>query len=114
MPIPDADRAFVPDEKVLDYLLNLAHPDGGPKAIWFHSLGYDHDEWKQLAQDLLAIAQDCERFDTETTAFGVKYKASGQVARPGHRPGIVLTVWIVEDDGPPRLVTAYPDESSDC
>ena len=31
------------DAKVRDYLLNLAHPDGGSKAIWFHSLGYDRD-----------------------------------------------------------------------
>ena len=110
MPIPDANRAIAAAEKVRDYLLNLAHPDGGPKAIWFHSLGYERDEWTHLAQDLLAIAEHCVRFDTETTQFGVKYKASGALGRPGHRPGKVLTVWIVEDDDPPRLVTAHPDE----
>ncbi len=108
MPIPDAKRAVVEDAKVRDYLLNLAHPDGGSKAIWFHSLGYDRDEWHNLAADLLAIARNCTTFDTETTAFGVKYKALGIVGRPESRPGVVVTVWIVEDDDPPRLVTAYP------
>jgi len=109
MPLPDAKRAVVADEKVRDYLLNLSHPDGGSKAVWFYSLGYTHEDWRLLAADLLAIANGCDHFDTESTSFGVKYKASGTVGRPNHRPGFVLTVWVVEDDDPPRLVTAYPD-----
>lgn len=63
-----------------------------------------------LADALLAIACDCNEFDTETMRFGIKYKAAGTVGRPNHLPGKVLTVWIVEDDDPPRLVTAYPEE----
>jgi hypothetical protein len=110
MPIPDAERAVIATEKVRDYLLNLKHPDGGSKAIWFYSLGYARDEWQLLADDLMAIARGCAEFDIETTRFGTKYKAAGSVGRPNHRPGNVLTVWIVEDDDPPRLVTAYPDE----
>ena len=55
------------------------------------------------------LLDNCKAFDTETTGFGVKYKALGTVGRPEYRPGIVVTVWIVEDDDPPRLVTAYPE-----
>lgn len=110
MPIPDAERAIVAVEKVRDYLLNLEHPEGGSKAVWFHTLGYRRDQWHLLADDLLAIARDCGEFDTETTRFGIKYKVSGLVGRPNYRPGTVRTVWIVEDDNPPRLVTAYPEE----
>jgi len=109
MPIPEAHRAVVEDAKVRDYLLNLSHPDGGSKAIWFHSLGYHRDKWQDLANDLLDIAQNCMTFDTEITRFGVKYKVVGTVGRSEHRPGVVLTVWIVEDKDPPRLVTAYPE-----
>ena len=111
MPIPNADQAVAAAEKVRDYLLNLEHPDGGSKALWFHSLGYTRDEWQLLADDLLAIARDCGQFDSQTTRFGIKYKAPGSVGRPNRRPGIVLTVWIGEDNAPPRLVTAYPDEN---
>ena len=110
MPIPDARRAIVAPEKVRDYLLNPEHPDGGSKAVWFHSLGYTRDQWELLAHDLIGVARDCDEFDTERTKFGVKYKARGSVGRPNQRPGSVLTVWVVEDDDPPRLVTAYPDE----
>lgn len=110
MPIPNADQAIVATEKVRDYLLNLNHPDGGSKAVWFHSLGYARDQWQELADDLLAIARGGCEFHTEKTQFGKKYKAAGSIGRPYHRPGNVLTVWIVENDDPPRLVTAYPDE----
>lgn len=112
MPIPDAERAVVSREKVQDYLLNQEHPDGGSKAIWFGGLGYQQQNWQELADDLLAIAGTCDQFDTERSAYGVKYKASGVLSRPPYRPACVLTVWIVEDDAPPRLVTAYPDTSS--
>ena len=110
MPIPAASQAVVEDSKVRDYLLNLGHPDGGSKAAWFHSLGYNRDDWQYLAMDLLAVAHDGKDFDIENTKFGVKYKVRGSVGRPNFRPGIVLTVWIVEDDDPPRLVTAYPED----
>jgi hypothetical protein len=44
--------------------------------------------------------------------FGIKYVAKGRIGRSIGRSGSVLTVWIVEGDDPPRLVTAYPDEES--
>ena len=112
MPIPNARAAVVATEKVRDYLLNRDHPDGGSKAAWLHSLGYTRQEYWLLANDLLAIAHNSESYVAETTKFGLKYRVSGELARPGHRPGRVMTVWIVEDDGPPRLVTAYPESSS--
>jgi hypothetical protein len=44
----------------------------------------------------------------QSTAFGVKYIVSGVLGSDHERTGIVLTVWIIEGDKPPRLVTAYP------
>lgn len=32
MAFPDAENAIVMEDKIRDYLLNLAHPVGGPKA----------------------------------------------------------------------------------
>ena len=111
MSIPGAEIATVTRDKVYGYLLNVDHPDGGSKAIWFQRLGYERENWELLADDLLEIARTCDQYDAERSRYGVKYRASGTVGRPGCRPGRVLTVWIVEDDSPPRLVTAYPDDS---
>jgi hypothetical protein len=40
MKLPNADRAFVAQEKIRDYLLNAAHPDNGGKAAFFMALGF--------------------------------------------------------------------------
>lgn len=108
MAFPDADRAIVPEEKLREYLLNLAHPVGGPKAAWFASVGYTLDNWRNLADDLLGVARNGDDLVAKRSPFGVKYEVTGQIGRPGHRPAAVVTVWIVEGNGPPRLVTAYP------
>lgn len=70
MPIPDAEHAVVPAQKVRDYLLNRAHPDGGTKAVWFMSVGYTLANWQDLADDLLATARDCEVYDSIPSAYG--------------------------------------------
>jgi len=86
MPIPSSEHAYVDEEKVRNYILNLNHSDGGSKAIWFQSLGYSRDHCPQLSNDLLTIVGRCDSFDTEITPFGVKYKATGLIGRPDKRP----------------------------
>jgi hypothetical protein len=109
MPIPNAELAMVPPEKLTDYLLNLSHPIGGAKARWFISLGYHPDRPEQLADDLLAVVRRGDAFTTEESPFGVKYNVSGRIDTPSGRSVNVLTVWITEEGDPgPRLVTAYP------
>ena len=39
MPIPSSNEAIAAIEKVRDYLLNLEHPDGGPKAVRWPGFG---------------------------------------------------------------------------
>jgi hypothetical protein len=108
MPFPNAERAIVAEEKIRDYLLNPGHPVGGSKAVWFASIGYTLDNWQELAHDLLHLARTSGDFTAKPSPFGVKYEVSGEIGRPGHRPAAVVSVWIVEEDGSPRLVTAYP------
>ena len=108
MSFPDAEHAMVTEEKLLDYLLNPNHPVGGPKATWFASIGYTIDNWQDLADDLLRLARTVDDFVAKPSPFGVKYEVSGKIGRPGHRPADVIVVWIVEENGLPRLITAYP------
>ncbi len=108
MPYPDAEHAIVTEAKVRDYLLNPNHPVGGPKAAWFASIGYTSDHWHDLADDLLYLARTAVDFVAKPSPFGVKYEVSGRLGRPGYRPADVVTVWIVEENSSPRLITAYP------
>ena len=108
MPIPNAEHALIAEEKIRDYLLNPSHPVGGSKAVCFASIGYTMVNWQDLANDLLQVVQTSEDFIAKLSPFGVKYEVSGALGCPGHRPGLVVSVWIVEENDPPRLVTAYP------
>ncbi len=108
MPFPLAEHASVAEEKIRDYLLNLAHPVGGSKAAWFASIGYTTENWQDLAEALLEVARTSEEYVAEPSPFGVKYKVSGTIGSAGHRPALVESVWIAEEGKYPRLVTAYP------
>jgi hypothetical protein len=108
MAFPDAEISVVTEDKLCDYLLNPSHPVGGPKAAWFASIGYTRVNWSELRDDLLSMAMSCEDFVAKTSPNGVKYEARGVLGTAGRRPGDVVAVWIVEENSPPRLVTAYP------
>ena len=108
MPFPNADHAVIAEEKIRDYLLNPSHPVGGSKAVWFASIGYTLGNWQDLADDLLQVAQTSEDFIAKSSPFGVKYEVSGELGCPGHRPGLLVSIRIAEENDPPRRVTAYP------
>ena len=108
MPFPDAEHAIVAEEKVRDYLLNFKHPIGGPKARWFVTLGYTIDNWQDLVNDLRWLVETADDFVAKPSPFGVKYEVRGELGRPGYRLATVLTVWIVDGNAAPRLITAYP------
>ncbi len=82
MPIPNAQSAFIPPEKLTAYLLNVTHPVGSPKARWFISLGYHPDSPDQLGNDLLEIVRESPDYVDEVTRFGVKYTVWGQLEPP--------------------------------
>ena len=109
MPIPDAESAYVPHEKLSDYLLNDQHPVGASKAKWFRSVGYDLANATVLEQDLLKVVKTSEDYVEKSSSFGTKYVVSSRISTPNGVDANVTTVWIVElVDKRPRLVTAYP------
>lgn len=109
MPIPFADNAVVPVEKVTRYLLDENHPVGGSKAVWFIRHGYAPSSPETLIADLLAIARSCDDFVEQLSAYGIKYIATGEVTSPSGLTCEILTVWKI-DTGTmiPQFVTAYP------
>jgi hypothetical protein len=113
MPIPNAASAFVPSEKLHEYLLNEQHPIGGSKARWFRSLGYDPADPSRLERDLLRQVQTSDDYSEKSSAFGTKYVVDGKITTPSGIDANVTTVWIVEpSDNRPRLVTAVPGDKS--
>lgn len=109
MYVPDAQAAVVEQSKIVEYLLNPAHPDGAPKSRFFRRLGFALENWEVLAAELKAIVIREPYFAAVESTFGWKYIVDGTLEGPVGPRVQIRTVWICEHDNPvPRLVTAYP------
>ncbi len=109
MELPNRGQAYIPREKLTDYLLSETHLVGKSKAKFFRSLGYDENQVDRLEQQLLTIAHSQQVDEEETTPHGVKYVINGLLQTPSGSVAQIRTVWIVDNEAAsPRFVTAYP------
>lgn len=109
MELPNRLAAYVPIEKITEYLLSDSHAVGKSKAKFFRSFGFDETNVNQFEQRLLDIAHTGTVSEIKETPFGMKYVIDGALETPR---GIIIqlrTVWIVEtSENEPRFITAYP------
>ena len=111
MQLRNAHLGVVEPHKIVDYLLNSAHPDNGGKAQFFESLGFSAANPEPLISALRAVAQTGEVVESVESPHGEKYVVDGSVSSQTERRHrrIVRTVWIIDrGSDAPRLVTAYP------
>jgi hypothetical protein len=105
--MPNAERAFVPEEKVTRYLLDPRNPRSRGKPGFFGSFGFRREAWGELVQALLAHAREGEVVEQEETPFGTQYLVEGSLTAPDGRAPLVRAVWLERGEGP-RLITAFP------
>lgn len=111
MYLPNRELAFVPEEKIVRYLLDLNHEDGGPKAVFFMRFGFSLERWHVLAEALINHAHQHEVTEIDTSsAFGVKYIVVGRMTTPdGRRPNLRVVWIILHGTSAPRLTSAFPE-----
>jgi hypothetical protein len=113
MKLPKGENAIVEDVKVRDYLLSADHPIGRFKARVFSAVGYRHEAWQRLRDDLIALAAVVDAELVHTNQHGQRWVGAGQLRGPSGLPLPVVTVWLIPSEGsPPRLITAYPTSAS--
>ena len=109
MKLPNPEKLVIEREKIVDYLLNPAHPDNGGKAEFFVKLGYTRQEWENLAVVLRRLAQSTEVTSHAESLHGGKYVIVGSIGSLAGKSATVKTIWIVDKGlDVARLVTAYP------
>ena len=111
--LPNAHLAIVDPRKVVEYLLNPAHPRNGGKARFFAALGFSADASVRFIDALRSLAVTGDAVARVESVHGEKYVVDGLLS--GHteksQPRMVRTVWMTErGQDVPRLVTAYPRE----
>lgn len=102
--------SFVCDQvKIQDYLLNVDHPAGGPKARFFiNSLGIQREDWKYLADQISGAMNTAVIYRLKSSEHGISHGAFIEIVGRNNRKAILETGWIISGNSSPRLVTAYP------
>lgn len=109
MKLPNRDKAIVAEAKIARYLLDLTHPVGRSKAVFFLAFGFIIEEWSVMADALIRHADEHDITKSEEAEDGLRYVIEGLLHTPDGRNPFVRTVWFVEKDSDiPRFVTAYP------
>jgi hypothetical protein len=107
--LPNAEDAYIPPEKLTDYLLSETHAVGKFKASFFRAHGYNDDNLYLLERDLLSVPRYNEIDEQIASPHGTKYVVRGVLGTPRGTTVTVNTLWIVESsDERPRFVTTYP------
>ena len=104
-------NAIIPPNKLRDYLLSTAHPDGRGKAEFLGALGYSQDAFGRLEADLREQILTLDAQPGRVSPYGQKYEILGPLTGPNGSTGWVRTIWIIlTGDTAPRLVTLIPAE----
>jgi hypothetical protein len=98
----------IDENKIVDYLLNPAKSRG--KAAFFLRLGFRPEEWQVLAEALREQAKANPVANAVVSPYGMRYSVDGLLQTPNPREALpaIRTVWIQEDGGCARLITAHP------
>jgi hypothetical protein len=106
--LPAAEDALVPEAKIAHYLLDLNHPTGHTKAVYFLRFGFEQVAWEVMAEALKRHAISSEIVKIEITPFGTRYTLEGMLETPDQRNPTIRTGWIIDETEIPRFVTAIP------
>lgn len=103
-------ECIVDDAKVREYLLNLDHPDGAPKARFFIGGGFSRDRSAEFIDALRSHFLENQPAPKKPDKFGgIKIIVDAPMFMPDGRAPIVRTVWTIDrGDKVARLITAYP------
>jgi hypothetical protein len=113
MHLPNAQNARVEQEKIIGYLLNANHPYGSSKATFFARFGFRAEQWEIFAEALLEHGCGQPVRQETVTGFGPRYDVEGPIITPDGRNPNIHTIWQMDrGELAPRLITAYPAESS--
>ncbi len=98
----------VSEQKIRRYLLNINHPIGGAKAQFLLARGFSVARWRDLGAALRDHPVNNPVESEQDTEFGRKVTVRCQISTPDGSNPCIRTVWMIEPETSPRLVTAYP------
>lgn len=102
----------IPSQKIVAYLLNKDHPQGGSKARFFLGFGFSPANVMEFADALFAQAGGAPDVEREPSAYGTDMLTCiGPIGTPSGRRPWIKSVWLVSDEPDEevgRFITAFP------
>ncbi len=106
--MPIIESLQIEEAKIVDYLLDVNHVDGGDKAAFFLGRGFTIDAPDELAEALATHAATHWPGRVVTTSYVTKHIVEGPLTCPDGSTPNVLAVWKLDSGEPTAwLVTAY-------
>ena len=87
--LPNRRAAFVPEAKLLDYLLDWSHEDGQYKAAFFSRFGFTKENWRTLDNALRDHVEQHNVIAVGQTVYGTSYTTEGQLLSPVGRAPLI-------------------------
>lgn len=109
--LPAEEQMFIPVSKLIEYALNDKHDKGKHKAKLFSELmGIGKNEWRFLAYQIKDALVGARLEKIEATQYGIQYRAQMEVVGLNGRVMTIETRWIIRQDEPAQLSTAFVAE----
>src|SRR5437879_376409 len=109
MKLPNHERAVIESDKLTEYLLNVDHKRGVPKARLLAIFGFHAGNWQELETE---IRRNLETYDVEAvraTDYGIRYEVLVKLVGPTGRELQMRSIWQVDEGTDyPRFITMYP------
>ena len=86
---------YIEKRKVVEYLLNPDHPDGGSKARLFIKHGFKASEWHNFAKVVKEHALLNPVVSYQENQFGIKYVVEGVIDTPISKKLLIRSVWMI-------------------
>lgn len=107
--LPNSQDAEVEERKIIDYLLNLAHAQGGSKAKFFLARGFAVAQWQSMRTALQAQGQNNPVTKVTHHPWGTRYQVDCNCPTPDGVNPCIRSVWELPNPAAhPRLITAHP------
>ena len=108
MTLPNAERAFIDNRKLIDYCLSENHPIGKHKArVFMSALGFSLENFQELKEGILNEIIHQKATLIEINQFGDLYVVDVNISNPPQQ-ATVRTSWIIrKNEDYPRLTSCY-------
>lgn len=114
VPVNSLNDVRYSKKKTEEYLLNINHPVGGPKAKFMKEvLGYSQSDAKLFHKNIVASLIGKSPTKSETTPFGIKHTYHTKVIGKSGKSVNANVVVIIQKDKKRvtyKIVTVYPNK----